>query len=611
MKSRRWILWYADPYPADACGKGLKTMRQRSRFAYVILFLLIVTALGTVFYRNLSWHYEMQGEVTEWLLSDFEVHNYDVTAQAQAGGSFVVTGEDPQFIVTFASEDDSVAAAGRIGGIELKFGEAWEGEEPLPVQVFYAGMNENIAEKHSVKSALESGEKSLLIPIPAGQYETFRFDIDGDFKLAGIQSCDEPMAAHAYVSADTVKACIWYFPAVIAGFTLIFWAHRVRMRQGRFTVKSYVRNVFLGAEPSPDREVYFDYLRVLAVILVILAHSCSPMVDLADAGWKRLVLVCGLSLGLCCNLLYVMLSGALLLNSGKNTTESVAAFYIRRASKVIIPLIAYYLLLLSLNGEVHFLPPRNIGSSFKRIVTGAPDVGPHLWLIYTIVALYLVTPFFRVMAQHMSDRLLFSMAAVILVLNMLTTYLPLFGMTFGAATFLAGWEGVFLLGYIIIRQNRLAGASRRNHVMMIAAAVSYIVMCVVVYMDSAHMNHVYGSTPTMVIASAGIFALFADRKDRFKGRANVLVRLCSKYSYSIILIHWYALFVIVQGRFHITALRFGCIGGIGVSVVLTLIVCTVLAVVFDNTVVIVCNVFFDRLTARFLRNLESKKVVQR
>ena len=419
------------------------------------------------------------------------------------------------------------------------------------------------------------------------------------------------MAAHAYVSADTVKACIWYFPAVIAGFTLIFWAHRVCMRQGRFTVKSYVRNVFLGAEPSPDREVYFDYLRVLAVILVILAHSCSPMVDLADAGWKRLVLVCGLSLGLCCNLLYVMLSGALLLNSGKNTTESVAAFYIRRASKVIIPLMAYYLLLLSLNGEVHFLPPRNIGSSFKRIVTGAPDVGPHLWLIYTIVALYLVTPFFRVMAQHMSDRLLFSMAAVILVLNMLTTYLPLFGMTFGAATFLAGWEGVFLLGYIIIRQNRLAGASRRNHVMMIAAAVSYIVMCVVVYMDSAQMNHVYGSTPTMVIASAGIFALFADRKDRFKGRSNVLVRLCSKYSYSIILIHWYALFVIVQGRFHITALRFGCIGGIGVSVVLTLIVCTVLAVVFDNTVVIVCNVFFDRLTARFLRNLESKKVVQR
>mgnify|MGYP006990308997 CR=1 FL=1 len=43
----------------------------------------------------------------------------------------MVTGEDPQFIVTFASEDDSVSAAGRIGGIELKFGEAWEGEEPL------------------------------------------------------------------------------------------------------------------------------------------------------------------------------------------------------------------------------------------------------------------------------------------------------------------------------------------------------------------------------------------------------------------------------------------------------------------------------------------------
>ncbi|MDE7203021.1 MAG: acyltransferase [Lachnospiraceae bacterium] len=580
-------------------------MRQQSKWPYAILVLFIVIALGTTFYCSLSYHYEMQGDVTELSYFDMEIYGYDaVSAGGGAGNSFTVIGEDPQFILTLTPEnmeENGVKYDMKdIGGLELMFGEAWAGKEPLPVQVFYAGMGEAFSEKHSVKSVLEAGQQSLLIPIPVGQYQKFRFDIDGDFKLVGIRSCAEVMAAQAYVSQKTVDTCIWSFPAIIIGFSLIFWAHRVRMRQGGFTVKSYAKNVFLGEAPSPDREIYFDYLRVLAVILVILAHSCSPMVDLADTWWKRLVLVCGLSLGLCCNLLYVMLSGTLLLSSRKNGAESVAAFYIKRASKVIIPLIAYYLLLLYLNGEVHFLPPRNIGNSFKRIMTGAPDVGPHLWLIYTIVALYFVTPFFRVMVQHMSDRLLFAMAIVILALNMLTTYLPLFSMAFGATTFLAGWEGVFLLGYIITRQNNLAGASRRNRIMMIAAIVSYIVMVTVVCADSAQMNYVYGSTPTMVITSCGIFALFVNYKYKFRGKSNVLVRLCSKYSYSIILIHWYALFVVVQGKFHITALRFGCLGGIAASVAVTLIVCIVLAFVFDNTVVIVCNVLFDKLTKGLL-----------
>ena len=132
--------------------------------------------------------------------------------------------------------------------------------------------------------------------------------------------------------------------------------------------------------------------------------------------------------------------------------------------------------------------------------------------------------------------------------------------------------------------------------MMAAAVVSYIVMVALVYANSANMNYVYGSTPTILIASCGIFALFVNNKDKFKGRSNVLLRLCSKYSYSIILIHWYALFVVVEGKFHITALRFGCVGGIAASVAATFAVCIVMAVIYDNTVVIVCNVLFDKLT---------------
>ena len=62
--------------------------------------------------------------------------------------------------------------------------------------------------------------------------------------------------------------------------------------------------------------------------------------------------------------------------------------------------------------------------------------------------------------------------------------------------------------------------------------------------------------------------------------------------------------MIVQDKFHINALRFGCIGGIALSVVLTFVVCLLIAIVFDNTVVIVLSIIFDR-TIDFIRNLFS------
>lgn len=572
-------------------------MKHRVKGSLVLLALLIITALGILFYQSLSWHYEMQGAVTDLSGIPMTSSGYEVvSAGGGPGKRFKVTGEDPQFLLEIQKNGMVL-----VGGIQLIFGEVWQAQEPLAVQVFYAVQGEEFSEKHSVKGALKAGEKAVLLPVPPGQYETLRFDIDGDFELTAIQSCAEPMAAQAYVSQDTVQRCLWYFPAVIIGFSLIYWAHGVRFKQGGFTARAYLKSVFLGAETTEKRAVYLDYLRVLAAVLVILAHTCSPMVDAADADWKRLVLVLGLSLGLCCNILYVMLSGTLLLGGSQHEREGVLSFYIRRASKVIIPLIAYYFLLLHLNDEVRFLPPKQIGAALKRIMTGAPDVGPHLWLIYTIVALYLVTPFFRVMVQHMSDRLLSSLAVVILVLNALTTYLPVFGMAFGASTFLAGWEGVFLLGYILTRQSSQEGAPRRIRWILCAAAVSYVVMAAAVFVDSAQMNLVYGSTPPIVLASCGIFVLFIKYKDWFQDKSNAVVRLCSKYSYSIILIHWYALFVVVQGKLHITALRFGCLGGIAASVAETFAVCLVMAFVFDNTVVIVCNVLFDRLTSRFVK----------
>lgn len=559
----------------------------KKHLKYIFLALAILAVLGIVFYKNLDYSYEMQGEAENILDSAYAgATGYDVV-----GHTFTVNGEDPQFYLAGMSQ--------QIGGIELVLAKPSAEIPPISVQVFFTKEGENYSEKHSIKTSIQQGNTTCQLPIPLAQYTNLRFDIDGNFTLSEIRAYTAETKITPVISNKTIKNCMMYFPAVILGFILIFWAHSVRAEG--MDAKSYMKNIFFGAETKTDRQVHLDYLRILAAVLVILAHACSPMVDLADADWKRLLLVCGLSIGLCCNLIYVMLSGTLLLTSKKE--EKVSAFYLRRASKVIIPLIAYYMLLLVLGNEVSLLPPENIGEACKRIVTGAPDVGPHLWLIYTIIALYFVTPFFRVMVQNLSTRMLFALAAVILILNALTTYLPLFGMNFGAASFLSGWEGVFLLGYIMTRDE----CRRYDNKIIGAGVIALVITISVVFIDSAKMNYVYNNALTLILVSCAIYAVFLKYKDRFQGKSNLLVRMCSKYSYAIILIHWYALFVVVQGKLHITALRFGCIGGIGVTVVVTFLVCLGMGILYDNTVVIVCNVLFEKVITTFGKIMHKTK----
>ena len=543
---------------------------------WTILAFIVLISWAVILWKNLDYRYTLQGvETTLGEEAYAGASNYEVE-----GNLYRVNGEDPQLYLK---------SQGTVGGINL-FCYSKAGED-LPVQVFYAKAGEDYAEKHSVKTMVKAGTTFCTIPIPLGEYESFRLDIDGDFWLDRILLYEGETKVMPVISSDTVRNCLFYFPVALAAILLIFWAHRARA--GEMGAKAYVKQLFGAENNRTARQIHWDYMRVLAALLVVLAHSCSPMVDLADTDWKRMLLVMGLTLGLSCNVIYVMLSGALLLNSQRE--ESVGSFYIRRASKVIIPLIVYYLLLLSLNDEVSFLPPRNLGSVWKRILTGAPDAGPHLWLIYTIVALYLITPFFRVMVQHLSNKMLLSLAILIMVCNVLTLYLPLAGVNFGISTFLAGWEGVFLLGYIMTRRE----TRRYDKKIIIAGVISFVIAVIVVFLNSSNMNYVYNNAITLVLLSCGIFALVLGNTKWFENKDNAMIRLCSRYSYAIILIHWYALFVIVQGKFHVTALRFGCVGGIVATVVLAFGVSLVLGMLYDNTVVIVCSVAFDKLTALF------------
>ena len=132
-----------------------------------------------------------------------------------------------------------------------------------------------------------------------------------------------------------------------------------------------IKQLMTGNLSKGGRQVYIDDLRVIATVFVIGVHTVSLAATMTEYGSIPFrVLTIFNFIFLSCNLLFVMLSGALLLPV-KN--ESIGNFFRKRFTKVAIPLVVYYILYivakeetgpLDSDVEAYFNGGSNGGTSF-------------------------------------------------------------------------------------------------------------------------------------------------------------------------------------------------------------------------------------------------------
>ena len=365
-----------------------------------------------------------------------------------------------------------------------------------------------------------------------------------------------------------------------------------------FSVVIFLLYYFQRKEPGKvekPRKLYLDYARITAAVCVILAHACNMQRGEEAAVWRITLLTLCAGLGLVCNPLYVMISGSLLLSSEKK--EPLWEFYYRRFIKVVIPLVVYYAIFLCVSGQMSFLPPENLGKGFLQILAGESDIVPHYWLIYTLISLYIFAPFVGKIIKKFSDRQLHICFWMILVMEQILTLLPLAGVEIGPVLEFIEWEGVFILGYIL--------TEKRSKVMekavLILGGISVIAISVIILQDYSRIGYVCNAAPVMILFAAAIMILLSKIKyvpNKYTGNA---IKIMAKYSYAIILVHWYGLFVVTWGKIGLQPLRFGCIGGIILTVLVATLVCLLMGFVGDNTVVFVIQSIFEfpfKLTKR-------------
>lgn len=552
---------------------------KKSILVSILIMAVMSLALGVLFsYGRVAKAYAFSSDSIDIKGDDFISENVEFDKDT---GSYIPTAFDAW--IMFQGYNDEFS--GVIVELEDKV------STTTPVMLYYSRMGEDVlSESHTVVSKIDEGQSTCFLEFPDTPVNIVRVDLDIECTIKSISLSKENPEISYFVESDFYIAVI--IRAIII-FVVLFFAylsHKERISKGGHPVRGiFVNENALGS----DHKYEYDYLRTLAAFCVIAEHSVceayTPNVSIGTPGYGTLRII--LTLSLVCNVLYVMLSGALLLAPKE---ESLKDFYIKRMGKVLIPTISYFLLYVLVGYEKEaFSDGVDSGALkiFKGLIEGRSEYMPHMWLVYVIIGLYIFAPFLRIIVSKITEGQLFGLVIAGFIFNTFSTYLPIFGYNFGIDTPVAGWIGVFLLGYYMTTEH----ARKRYWMFILLGVVGLITTFLMVYYRYDLLYYTSNWTPNMWLIGAMVFALFLKFKKIF-GRPSVIIASVSKYNFSIMLIHVFLLLKIV--------LPFGWsfeadFGHLTICIVGMILGCFVLsyavALLYDNTAIAAANYVYDRI----------------
>lgn len=351
--------------------------------------------------------------------------------------------------------------------------------------------------------------------------------------------------------------------------------------------KETLKSILFDKEPNAKRSIYLDYLRVIAAVFVICVHTVSLAATMVVPGSVSFQVLEILNFSfLSCNLLFIMISGALLLPVKQ---EKISAFFTRRFSKVAIPMVIYYILYVCAKEGISQIYPANWGTLLKRILSGAPHEAPHFWLVYVILMLYILTPPLRFLIQKIPDDILRGLILVIFLVNAIDTYTPIWGIEAHLSVVVDSFAGVFILGYF------LAGKCTKGEAdfLILGGIISFLVSCILIVNTETYAQYIFQNAPTMLLFSSALFLLVKRGTFRLT-RESLFVRLIGRYSFSILLIHWGVLHYVVKQMLGVNVLSGGIVGGCLLMIALTLIISVIGAVILEHTLIRLVHALFSK-----------------
>ncbi len=301
----------------------------------------------------------------------------------------------------------------------------------------------------------------------------------------------------------------------------------------------------MTTENSSKNIQYFDTLRILATVAVILIHVSSPVMNM-NFGRNTEFWLIGVVLNNFVRFavpLFLVLSGATLLTKQYKLID----FYKKRLSRVFIPMLfwlpAYWVF------RWLMLRDWERPMSFDAIVRWGTDlfvaegVSKHLWFVYMILVLYLFIPLISKILKHVSRQSIVIFLALWLILNYLQSIhvfsiesFPLFAKRlYGYMLYI----GYLVLGYFLQTlppQNKFTRTSALILYTTTVVINSYLTYYLSFQSEKQTLTAMGTFTITTFFQVIAVYYIFKDFefKNRFVLRT---IQILSNYSFGIYLVH--------------------------------------------------------------------------
>lgn len=322
---------------------------------------------------------------------------------------------------------------------------------------------------------------------------------------------------------------------------------------------------------TPNRIVWVDLLRLIAMLMVISAHcvdiyNATPQEDPMAGFW-------GVFIGSLMRPsvpLFAMMTGLLLLPVKGSATD----FYRKRIPRVLIPMVlwsvVYHLIpwftgVIGLDKSIittffpfEANPSQQLSDALSNIAMIPFDFNnytTHMWYLYMLIGLYLFMPFFSAWIEK-NDKSLVKTYIILWGASLLLPYLTqlvspfLFGRCywndFGTLHYFAGFTGYLLLGHLMAKGNPIA--SRK---IIAVGAMLYFAGYIITYMGYSTTAAQYSyaeapeklelfwqfCSPNVVLMALGVF-MIVQRIKITSPRLQSILASTTKCSFGAYLMHY-------------------------------------------------------------------------
>ncbi|MDO4491760.1 MAG: acyltransferase [Lachnospiraceae bacterium] len=291
-----------------------------------------------------------------------------------------------------------------------------------------------------------------------------------------------------------------------------------------------------------ERDVAFDNLKAFSAFLVIIIHVCAMewrKIDIHSIQWMILHfydMISKVSV-----VLFFMVSGRYFLDPSNEVTGRKIIQKIVRIVKAFIFWSAVYCVF---TGIRIYLDGGNIRENLNWILVEFFTGEYHMWFLYAIAGLYLVTPFLRKITESKSLSEYFLVLFVLFGLSKpMLEKLPKVGVFLRSMNFsdsvnlVLGFAGYYVLGYYLYRYTLKKRQKKVLYFMGVLATIFTIVSTFIMTQKTGVANEELATylTLNVGISSSAVYVFFLTFFEEKK--SDKFVSIISKYSFGCYLVH--------------------------------------------------------------------------